>query len=210
MLDALGLAGGPGRVQQEQRMLRVDPHRFAHRVLADDFVVPPGVAAFLHRHVVAGALEHDRAADGLASLRQRLVRGFLEVDDLAATPAAVGGDQQDGSGILDAILERERREPAENHGMNRPDARARVHGHDRLGSHRHVDDHPVAGLDAMRQQHVGETAHVGMQLAVGHVADVARLTDEGDRGLVASLLEVDVQAVVRHIELAVHEPAIVR
>ena len=35
-----------------------------------------------------------------------------------------------------------------------------------------------------------------MQLAVGHVAHVAGLADEGQRGLVAALLEVHVEAVV--------------
>ena len=59
-------------------------------------------------------------------------------------------------------------------------------------------------------QRIGEAADVGVQLAVGHVAHVARLADEGQRGLVAALLEVHVEAVVGDVELAVGEPAVVR
>src|SRR6187402_496283 len=89
MLDALGFARGARGVQQEQRMLRVDPHGVAYRRLALDHVVPPEVAALLHLHVMPGALEHDDLADRLAAAGKRLVGGFLELDHLAATPAAV-------------------------------------------------------------------------------------------------------------------------
>ena len=166
-------------------------------------------ASFM-RHVLAGALQHHHAANAAAALRQRLVGGFLELDDLAGAPAAVGRDQHGGGGVLDAVLERQRREPAEYHRMNRADARAGVHRDNRLDGQRHVDDHAVALLHAQRLQRVGEAAHVGMQLAIGHVAHVARLAHEGDRGLVAALLEVHVQAVVRNVQLAVDEPAVVR
>ena len=133
----------------------------------------------------------------------------LSSTSLAAAPAAVGGDQQHGAGILDAILERQRRESAEHHRMDGADARAGVHGDDGLGRHRHVDDHAIAGRHALREQRIGEAAHVGVQLAVGHMAHVAGLADEGQRGLVAALLEMHIEAVVGDIELAVGEPAIV-
>jgi hypothetical protein len=93
--------------------------------------------------------------------------------------------------------------------MHRADTGARVHGNDRLGRHRHVDDHAIAGLYAEREQRVGKAADIGVQLAIRNVAHVARLADEGDGGLVAALLEMHVEAVVRNVELAVAEPAIV-
>ena len=42
------------------------------------------------------------------------------------------------------------------------------------------------------------------------MAHVAGLADEGERGLVTPLLEVHIEAVPGNIELAVHEPAVVR
>ena len=191
-------------------MLGVDPHGLAHRRLTFDDVVPPQVARFAHRHVLAGALEHDHVADARAAAGERLVGRRLEIDDLAAAPAAIGRDQQRRAGILDAVLERQRGETAEHDRVNRADARAGVHGDDRFGRHRHVDDDAVARLHAERRERIRESADVGVQLAVRHVAHVARLADEGDRGLVAALLEMNVEAVVGDVELAVGEPAIVR
>ena len=107
-------------------------------------------------------------------------------------------------------LQRQRRETAEHHRVDRADARAGVHRDDGFRRHRHVDDDAVARLHAVREQRIGEAAHVGVQLAVGHVAHVARLAHEGDRGLVAALLEMHVEAVVGDVELAVDEPAVVR
>src|SRR5262245_37791954 len=49
-----------------------------------------------------------------------------------------------------------------------------------------------------------------MQLAIGEVARVARLALEADRDPVAALVEVHVEAVVRHVEHAVREPAVMR
>jgi hypothetical protein len=48
--------------------------------------------------------------------------------------------------------------PAEDHRVRGADARARQHGHHGLRDHRHVDRHPVAGLDAEVGQRVGGLA----------------------------------------------------
>ena len=59
---ALGLAGRTGGVEDEQRIFRVQPHRFALGVRFVHRFVPPHVAARLHRHVQAGAFhDHDRS-----------------------------------------------------------------------------------------------------------------------------------------------------
>ncbi len=103
-----------------------------------------------------------------------------------------------------------RGKPAEHHRMDGADARAGVHRDNRFGGQRHVDDHAIARLHSQRAQRVGEPADIGMQLAIGHVAHVAGLADEGERRLVTPLLEVHVEAVPGNVQLAVHEPAVVR
>ena len=56
---ALGLAGRARGVKNEQRVFRV--HRFGRAVGGDlgRFLVIPDVAAVFHRHLAAGALDHD-------------------------------------------------------------------------------------------------------------------------------------------------------
>ena len=103
-----------------------------------------------------------------------------------------------------------RRKPAEHHRVDGANARAGVHRDDGLGGHRHVDDHPIALLHAQRTQCIGKAADIGVQFAVGHVANVARFAHECQGRLVAPLLEVHVEAVPGNIQLAVDEPAVVR
>src|SRR5207248_3895094 len=66
VLNALRLAGGARGVEQEQRVLRIDPLRLAGRRLALDGVVPPEVALRVHGDRLAGSLEHDDTLDALA------------------------------------------------------------------------------------------------------------------------------------------------
>ena len=63
----------------------------------------------------------------------------------AAPPAAVGGDQHLGLGVVDAVGERLRREAAEHDAVGGADAGTGEHRHGRLGDHRQVDVDPVAG-----------------------------------------------------------------
>ena len=121
-----------------------------------------------------------------AVLGQRLVGGGLELDQLAAAVAAIGGDDEARLGILDAIAQRQRGKSAEHHRMDGADARAGVHGDDGLGHQRHVDDDAFAGLlHAQRAQRVGEAADLGMQLPVGQAAYSAILGLEDQREPVA-------------------------
>ena len=125
----------------------------------------------------------------------------------AAAPAAVGGDQHLGLGVVDAVGERLRREAAEHDAVGGADAGAGEHRHRRLGDHRQVDVDPVAGLDAEPLQHVGEALDLGEQLGVGDRAGVARLALEVDGDLVALAGgDVAVEAVVGDVELAADEP----
>ena len=61
-----------------------------------------------------------------------------------------------GRGIVDPGGQLRRGEPAEHHRVHRADPGAGEHGDDRLGDHRHVDHHPVAGAVTQAPQHAGE------------------------------------------------------
>ena len=149
-----------------------------------DLLVPPEVAAGLHRHLAAAALDHDHLLDRRA-LREGLVGVGLLRDRLAAAHRLVLGDDERGLAVLDAVAQRLRGEAAEDDAVDRADAGAGEHRDRQLGDHRQVDRDPVALLDAVLAQHVGEAADLRVQLlvGVGLVAAVVALPD--DRGLVA-------------------------
>jgi hypothetical protein len=94
--------------------------------------------------------------------------------------------------------------------MDGADARTRLHGDDGLGHQRHVDDDAIARLHAQRAQRIAESADLGVQLAVGEAPHGAAFRLEDQCGFVAPLRQMDIQAVVRGVELPVGEPAIVR
>src|SRR5690606_28771077 len=66
---------------------------------------------------------------------------------------------------------------------------------------------PVAGLDALPPERVGEAADLLMEGAVRDAADLAVVGLEDDRRLVAPRPEVAIQAVVRSVQLPIVEPA---
>src|SRR5581483_1029351 len=127
---------------------------------------------------------HDDTLYARASARQGLIGGCLELDDIAATPAAIGGDHELRAGILDSVLEGERREAAEHDRMDRTDAVAGMHRHDRLRNEGHVDDDPIATAYALSLESIRESADFRMQLAIAHATNVAGLPLENQRRLV--------------------------
>ena len=207
MLDALGFAGGAGGVQQEQRVVGADPFGFAYAGLALGDVVPPVVAAVLHRHVVTGAFEYDHVVDAVAAVIHRLVDVLFQRDDLAGAVAAVSGDDDRGAGVIDAVTQGFGREAAEHDRVDRADAGAGLHRDHGLNRHRQIDDHAVAVADAHFFQAVGEAAHFVVQLLVADVGGLTLFAFENNRGLVGLVREVTVDAVIRHVHLAVAEPA---
>ena len=90
--------------------------------------------------------------------------------------------------------------------MDRADPSTSEHRDGGFGNHRHVDDDPVASLDAIRLQDVGEFAGLHMEFGVGEGAFITRFSLPEDGDLVAALLEVTVDAVFADIELAADEP----
>ena len=203
---ALGLAGRARGVEDEQRVLGV--HRFGRAVGGDGVAKggPGKVAAIGHRHVGAGALDDQDGVDRADA--KRLVDIGFERDRLAATAALVGGDDRDRAAILDPVGEAFGAEAAEHDRVDRADPRAGEHRRRRFGDHRQVDHHAVAALDAARLERVGEAARLFVELAVGQRAALAGLVSlEDQRGAVAALGKVPVEAVDREIELAVLIPA---
>ncbi len=142
---------------------------------------------------------------GLAA--KGLIGGVFERHDVAAPPAAVGGDHS-----LDWLsLMRSRRriggEAAEDDRVDRADAGAGQHGDRGFGDHRQVDGDAVALRDAQAQKHVGELADLAVQVPIGQDALIARLAFEDDRGFVAArAVQVPVQAVGGDVELPAEEP----
>ena len=131
----------------------------------------------------------------------------LQRDLLAAAHPFVGGDHRAGIAIGNPAGDAFGRKAAEDHRMDGADPRAGEHRRRRFGDHRHVDHHPVAAPDAALLEQVREAAGLFVELAVGPavaVAGLVRLEDE--RGAVAVLGEMAVEAIDRQVELAVRIP----
>ena len=181
--NALGFPGGPGGVEDEQRVLRIKPRRGVLRGNGGGFLVPPNVGAGSHRDFVIAALEHDHALD-FPILGDCLIDGGLERHHLAAPPTAIGGDDGHRAGIFQPIVNGLTGKPAEDHRVDRADPSAAEHRDSRLRHHRQIDDDPVAGLDAVAFQHIGKAANLRMEVGVGERAAVAGLAFPDDGGLV--------------------------
>ena len=70
-------------------------------------------------------------------------------------------------GVADPGAQRLGGEPGEDHPVGQAEAGAGQHREHRLGDHRQVDRHPVAGLEPQRDQRVRGLADLGLQLGVG-------------------------------------------
>ena len=161
-------------------------------------VVPPVVAAGLHVDVARRCGGRRRPSAPIGDFCEAVIDVRLERDDLAAPPAAVGGDDELRLGVVVAVGDGVGAEAAEDDRVRRADPGTGQHGDRQLGDHRHVDRDAVAGLDAELLQHVGELADFAMQLLIGQHAGVARLAFPDDRRLVLPpRREVPVEAVVR-------------
>ena len=163
---ALRLARRAGRVEDEERILRVHgsaAHSFDWR--ADDFFEPVDRAARTSatrtpvRRTTSTCFTHSRAGR-----RQREIDVRLERDALAAAQAFIGGDDDARAAVRDAPGQRIGGEAAEHDGMNRADARAREHRDRRFGNHRQIDRDAIALLHAERLQRIRALAYALVQL----------------------------------------------
>ena len=201
--DALGLSGGAGGVEDEQRVLGVERLRMCARSTpASTMSCHHRSRPSVHVDVDAGAADDQHVLDGCRTAVDRFVDGVLEGGGLAAAPLPVGGDDQLGFGVVDARAQRAGGEAGEHHRVGRAEAGAGEHGDDGLGDHRHVDRDAVAGDEAEVGEGVGGLADFGEQVVVGEVAGVARFALQVDGDAVAVAGEdVAVDAVVGDVEL---------
>ena len=96
----------------------------------------------------AGLALHDDDVLNRRRVAQRLVGHLLERHDLAAAVAAVGGHEQHALRVVDAVAQRFRAEAAEDHAVDRADARAGEHRDGELGNERQVERDAIAALHA--------------------------------------------------------------
>lgn len=108
--DAFGFAGGAGGVEDEQRVFAVEAFGWAVGLgwwaglgAVHQFVVPV-VAVGCPIDVAAGASDDDDFFDGRRTVvGERGVDVGFEGDLFAASPAAVGGDDEFGLGVVVAV-----------------------------------------------------------------------------------------------------------
>src|SRR6185369_13359925 len=137
-----------------------------------------------------------------------LVQQVLVGYGLAGAHAGVRRDYERGTRIVDARGQAGRGKPAEHHGVDGAQARAGQHGNGRLGNHGHVDDDPVALVDAQFLHDRGEAVYLAVQFLVGIAFLLVDFGGDVDQGvLVRTLLEVPVDGVVAEIGFGADEPA---
>ena len=166
----------------------------------------PNVAPVSPRDVAAGVPDDDHGLDHLGFLERRIDIG-LERHFPASTKTLVRGDDDLGSGVRDAACEGLGREAAKHDRMDRADARASQHRVSRLGNHGQVDRDPIAFLDALAFQHIGEKSDLTRKLGIGDMLGLRGIVAfPEDRGLVRALGQVPIDAIVSDVGDAVFEP----
>ena len=205
----LGLTRRARGVEDEQRVLGL--HGLAGAVGADAVpgLIVADIAALDHRDVGPGVGDDQH---GLDDAGPRPFEGGIDIGlerhPLAAAQALVGGDDDLRAAVLDPSCQTVGREAAEDHGMDGADAGAGQHGHGRRRDHRQIQGDPVALHHAEAFEHIGHAADFGVEFPIGQAAGQGRLVAlPEDGGVVATGLEMPVEAVVRDIQHPVCEPA---
>ena len=211
--QALGLTGGAGGVNDEQRVFCVVQFVGVGVRLVVHQVVVPDVAALSPRHSGvryrvggAGAVHHDHVLNVVLT-GACLVGVHLHGNDLAAAVLAVGGDENLRAGVFHTELQRLSGEATEDEGVDRANTRAGEGEDNGFGDDGQVDDHTVTLAHAQGQQTVRCLRDAALQFGVGDGLTVAGLTLEVEGYLVAAAcLHVAVHAVVGDVQLAALEP----
>jgi hypothetical protein len=151
----LGLTGGAGCVEQEERVLRVHGLGRVVRGPLLGLLVPPEIAALGERHLGAGTLVHQAVGD-IRALLERIVHNLLGANGLAATLALVGGDDNLGLCVNDAVTQGVGAETRKDDRVDGTNARASEESDDRLGDHGHVQSDGVTLLHSHLLEHPRE------------------------------------------------------
>ena len=208
MDNSFGSTGSAARIKDKERVFCI--HDFCRAV---------GIHV-CHRLIEIDlhfAMEFDRGAlfpaqddDVLDSrgIDDGLFNHVLERDRLSPPDRHIGCDHDLRPCTHDPLVEGGRAIPAKNDGMNRPDPGTREHRDHLFGNDRHVDADPVPFCHAQFFEAVCKPLHFAVQLAVGKdPLLVGQLALPDQRHLVAPVAQhVPVEAVIRDVGLAVHEP----
>ena len=158
--QALGLTGGAGGVNDEQRVFCVVQFVGVSIRLVIHQVVVPDVAALSPRHSGvrhrvggAGAVHHDHVLDVVLT-GACFVGVDLHGNDLAAAVLTVGGDENLRAGVFHTELQRLSGEATEDEGVDRANTRAGEGENNGFGDDGQVDDHTVTLAHAQGQQAV--------------------------------------------------------
>ncbi len=171
-----------------RRIVEIAPRNDRHR----------GIEAAVHDHHLARRVRGEP---------YRLVDEVLVGNRLAAAHSGIRGDHHLRRRVVDPRGEARRGEAAEDHRVDRADARAGEHGERRLGDHRHVDQHAIAAPHVLRLEDGREPVHLGGKLAVGVAPVLAGLgRDIDQRRLVAARGEMSIDRVVAEIDPPADEP----
>ncbi len=221
VLCALGAAGGARGVHEEQRRpggQRDRLHELA--MVGAEHLVDEEVPALGHGRLGAilarVAPPHQHLVDLLAllvRLGQRLVGLHLVIDEVAAAVVAVHRDQHPAARVGDPGAARVAAEAAEDLRVDDAEPGTGEHRHRQLGNHRHVQRHPVTGLEPGEvPQQRRELIHPVIEIAVGDGDRLGRLRLRNpDQGrLVAMGGHVPVHAVVGGVQPAPGKPLPVR
>ena len=162
--DPLRLPGRAGGVEDVERIGRLDRDAL-RRLRAGDRLRPRNIPPADELRLERRPLEDDAALRLVGRQVDRRIEQRLVGDNAVGLDPARGGDDHLRSGVVDAGRELAGGEPAEDDGVNRADPRAREHRDQRLGDHRHVEDHPVAALDPVRAESAREQRDLVPELA---------------------------------------------
>ncbi len=135
----------------------------------------PVIASGAHRYVRTGMAHHQHP------IYRRIVgefgQGGIDIGfqryRLAAAPTLVRGDHEAAGAPFDPPGQSFGRKAAEDHGMNRAQARTGEHGEHTLDDHRHVDGDPVALTHPHRLECICHRNGFGVELPIGQHAPFA-------------------------------------
>ena len=117
--------------------------------LVFDGVMPPDVTAILHGNVVLCALVNNYRFNARAAVIQCFIGGGFQLYYFAAPVASIGSNHHFRCRVVNAIPQRLSGKTAEYHRMNGANAGAGLHGNDGFRCHGHINNHPVAGFNAL-------------------------------------------------------------
>ena len=138
-----------------------------------------------------------------------LIKKWLVFDNSVGFMPAGCADDHPRLAIINTLGKLGRSKPTKNNRMDSTKAGAAKHGDNRLGDHRHIDDHPVPRANAIAAEHAGKARRRTLQFGKGQVIGGSgdrRIIDDGIL-LTASSSHMPVHRIVAGVHLAIGKPA---